>query len=322
MPPHPGFAPPPLQHSRSRLSARGRELLGLTPFVGVSLLLLVATLIVGAIVGHGSGFGHLLLSTATNATAAALFACALALTLHARSIDLSIIGTASLCGLVFASIGGVPGVVVALLVALAAGVVNAALVGVLGLHSVATTLGIGVIMVVIVLAKAHGGAVLLKHALPGALVIVVLVLLVLAAVALDLFYLLVPGRQGMPKFLRRSVVHLAAAGLAGLGGVVQVIVVHTSVANTGMWILMFAFAAAFLGGTSASGHGRSLVGAVLAAAFLSALSLDVALVGLNVYVGYALVGVVLVLALGGDRLRTFLLTPKASTPARPAGPAQ
>lgn len=321
--PHPGLAaPPPPARPRTRLSDRGRELVGLVPFVGASVLLLVVVLVLGSLTKHGS-VGNLLDTTIKTGTATALYACALATTLYARSIDLSIVGTASLCALVFASVGGgVPGVAVALLVALVVGVVTAALVGLLGFNSVATTLATGLIMTTIVLATTHGRPVVVREVLPGAVVYVVLVLLVLAAIALDIVHLLVPRRRKARAFLHRCVAHLVAAGLAGVGGVVHVIVLRVSVADTSWWILVPALAAAFLGGTSASGHARSFVGALVAAMFLATTTLVIALMGWSPYLGQVLVGIVLVLAVGGDRLRDLLSTPKASTPPRSALPAQ
>lgn len=323
VPPHSGLAaPPPLPQPRTRLSARGRELVGLTPFVGVSLLLFVAVEIVAVVLGHGAHAGQTLAVTAMSATAGALFACAVALTLHARSLDVSIFGTVALCDVVFVAVGGAPGLVIALVVALAAGIVNAALAGLLRLHSVAVTLGTGAVMAGIALAALHGRTLMLKDVLPAAFPTVVLVLIVLAAVGLDIVHLVGRTDERTPEWLRHALAHVAAALLAGLGAVVQATVVRSTFTDTGVSVLIAAIAAAFLGGTSASGHSRSLVGAVLAAAFLGAASVVIAIAGMNSYVDQVVVGVVLVLAVGGDRLRDLLLTPKASTPPRPAFPAQ
>jgi ribose/xylose/arabinose/galactoside ABC-type transport system permease subunit len=323
MSPPPGFATAPPRQPHPRLSARGRELVGLAPFVGVSLLLLVIAQIVAVVVLPSGGFGDTLRSTIMGVTARALFACALALTLHARSLDVSIFGTAALCGVVFAAIGGVVGLVVTLAVALVVGVVNAALVGLLRLHSVAATLGTGALMFGVALVATHGGSLTLKHLLPAAIGTVVLVLLVLLAIGLDVLHLFVRVGERVPEPLRRSLSHVAAALLVGVGAVVEAVLLRSAApGGVGMELLLAAFAAAFLGGTSASGRGRSLVGVVIAAAFLTSISLTVGFVGRSPYIYYVVVGVLLVLAVGGDRLRDLLLTPKASTPAHPAHPAK
>lgn len=318
--PHPpGFSSAPPSPHRQRLSARGRELLGLAPFVGICVILLVIGEIVAVVVLPSGGLGDTLRSTVMGVTARALFACALALTLHARSLDVSIFGTAALCGVVFVAVGGVPGVLVTLAVALAAGVVNAALAGLLRLHSVATTLGTGALMYGIALVTTHGRTLTLKHLLPEAITTVVLVLLVLLAIGLDVLHLFTAVGRNLPDRLRRSLSHVAAALLVGVGAVVEGVLLRSAApGGVGMELLLAAFAAAFLGGTSASGRGRSLVGVVIAAAFLTSISLAVGFVGKSPYIYYVLVGVLLVLAVGGDRLRDLLLTPKASTPARPA----
>lgn len=322
--PPPGSAPPQ-PPARPGPSARGRELIGLAPFVGASLLLFVVAQVVAAVAAPAGGVGQIMGSTVSTMTAGALFACAISVTLHARSLDLSIFGTVAVCGVVLAAVGGVLGALVALVVALVAGVVNAALAGLLRLHSVATTLGSGFVMLGIALASGHGPNRVIRDVLPRSLTTVILVLLVLVAVAVDVLYLFTPLGRNVPDGLRRSLAHVAAALLAGLGAVAQAAVIRSAFVDTGVWMLVGAVAAAFLGGTSASGRGRSLVGVVLAAAFLSSITVTVALVGAGPYVGYVLVGVLLVLAVGGDRLRTLLLEPKAATPntpPRPASPAQ
>lgn len=291
-----------------------RDLAGLGPFVGASLLLLVVAM--GAFVVVGPEASAMIRIHMQSTTTLALVACALALPLSARSPDLSIAGTAVACGLVAALVGGIPGLLVGLVVAVVVGVVNGALVGLLGLHPVVTTLATGLGLGLPVVLVGGGPGVRVEQPLPAGITVAVLVLLVLVAVAVDAVSVFGRVRSPLPDALHRAAMHVAAAVLAGLAGILQVSHLRFVTPSGASDWLLIGFAAALIGGTSAFGGWRSLFGAVLAAGFLVALRQVLVVLDAESAVSTLVVVILLLVALGADRLRASLTRPRAAVTAR------
>lgn len=240
-------------------------------------------------------------------TQVALFACAAALPLSVRSIDFSLAGTAAVCGVVFGLVGGVPGLLVGLVVAVVIGVVNGALAGLLDLHPAMTTFatGMGLTGIVVLATSARGKTI--DQPLPPAFAVAVLVLLFAVAVAVDAVTV-ANVQVSLPDTVRRASMHAAAGVLAGLAGIVSASTIRYVAPNLiSSNLLLLGFAAAAIGGTSALGGWRSLLGAVLAAGFLAAVQQVQALLGLPTYISWFVAIGVLLVGLGGDRLRAYLM---------------
>lgn len=279
------------------------------PFVGVALLLMVIGLVVLAVVGPSPLVGLRL--HVGGWTQAALFAVGLALPLSARSPDLSLAGIAAFSGLAFSYGGGVSGLVLGLVVAAMFGAVNAVLVGLLGLHPAITTLTTGLVLVALAGMVASPSGRQVESPLPGAVTVLLLVLVFVVAAAVDATSLFARVTSPVPDGLHRAAMHLAAALLAGAAGILQTSTLRfASPAGSTSWLLLAGFAAVLVGGTSAFGGYRSLLGAVLAASFVVSMQQALLIANVTSIAVTVLVGVLLLAALGADRLRAFLTRPK------------
>jgi ribose transport system permease protein len=102
----------------------------------------------------------------------------------------------------------------------------------------------------------------------------------------------------------RVAVYTLCAALAGLAGVIQVARVTSASPDAGLGMELTAGAAVLLGGTSFLGGRGSLFGTLLGVLFLGVLQNGVTLAGVSPFWGNVVSGVVLIVAIGLDRLRT------------------
>ncbi|MQA80907.1 MAG: hypothetical protein GEV10_20895 [Streptosporangiales bacterium] len=309
------LVPPPSVRPSTPSHGLVRDVAGVGPFVGVALLLMVIGLVVLAVAGptplvglglHVGGW-----------TQAALFAVGLALPLSARSPDLSLAGVAMFSGLAFSYGGGLSGLLLGLVVAAMFGVVNAALVGLLGLHPAITTLATGLVLTALggMVASPSGRQV--ENPLPGAITVLLLVMVSLIAVAVDAMSIFGRVTSPLPDGLHRAAMHVAAALLAGMAGILQTSTMRFAApAGSTSWLLLAGFAAVLIGGTSAFGGYRSLLGAVLAASFVMSMQRALTIANVTAIGVTVLLGALLLVALGADRLRAFLTRPRPAAAPR------
>ncbi len=118
---------------------------------------------------------------------------------------------------------------------------------------------------------------------------------------------------GNPEAARLAGINVAAVrvtvygicgGLAGLAGVIYASQITSASADFGIGTELTAGAAVLLGGTSFLGGRGSLLGTLLGVLFLGMLQNGVTLEGISPYWGNVVSGIVLIVAIGIDRLRT------------------
>jgi ribose transport system permease protein len=110
---------------------------------------------------------------------------------------------------------------------------------------------------------------------------------------------------GIPVAAIRVSVYTISAGLAGLAAVMDTSRLTSASPNTGLGIELTAGAAVLLGGTSFMGGRGSVVGTLLGVLFLGVLSNGLVLAGISPFWGGVVSGVVLIIAIGIDRLRAI-----------------
>jgi len=101
----------------------------------------------------------------------------------------------------------------------------------------------------------------------------------------------------------RIAVYTICGGLAGLAGVLSAAHVGAASPDAGIGMELTAAAAVLLGGTSFMGGRGSLLGTLLGIAFLGVLQNGVTLTGISPYWSNVVSGIVLIVAVGIDRLR-------------------
>jgi ribose transport system permease protein len=108
---------------------------------------------------------------------------------------------------------------------------------------------------------------------------------------------------GIPTAAIRVSVFTISGGLAALAAVMDTSRLTSATPNAGLGVELTAGAAVLLGGTSFMGGRGSVVGTLLGVVFLGVLSNGLVLAGISPFWGAVVSGVVLIVAIGIDRLR-------------------
>ena len=256
-------------------------------------------------------------------------------------LDLSVASTLAVAGVVMASIPNLAlGILAALALGLAVGAVNAFFVGVVGVNSFITTLGMlfalrGLAFVisneapVSLTDKSAGiafGQPLLGPFTPRVLIFI------LVFVALQLFlsrvqtgreFFAVGGNRqaardaGIPVGRRILVGFMISGFVAALAGVINTLERTTADPTAGSTVLLAAIASAIIGGNLLKGGRGSVVGTLIGAAALGVLEVTLTLSGVQVPVQQIFIGGILLLAVTSDpnSLRAVMASIRTLRPA-------
>lgn len=239
-------------------------------------------------------------------------------------LDLAVASTLAVAGVVMASFDNLAlGIVVALLVGLVVGVVNAFFVVVVGINSFIATLGMlfflrGAAFVIsgeepVRLADRDAGIAFGKPILGDLTPRMLIFILVFIALQVFLtrvragreFYAVGGNRQaardaGIPVNRRVFMGFMISGFVAALAGVINTLERTAADPTAGSTVLLASFAAAIIGGVLLTGGRGSVFGTLLGAASLGILQVALTLTGVQVDVQNIVIGAVLLLAVITD----------------------
>ena len=252
-------------------------------------------------------------------------------------MDLSLAANLSLSGVVMAGLmvnNGVPPLVAApLALALGAliGLINGLIITRLKINAIITTLGMMSILegsaFIITQGKTIFGDPIdsLKFLSSGTLLdaipVPVIVLFVVYALAFLVLrrttfgaYIFAVGNNSKAAWLSgvnvnriKVATYVVAGTLAAFGGIMQIARQGTATAGMGADFLFPILTAVVLGGASLTGGRGKIVNTLIAAVFLTTITNGMVLLGISIYTQRVISGVILIVALSLDRLRTLRL---------------
>jgi ribose transport system permease protein len=252
-------------------------------------------------------------------------------------IDLSLAANLSLSGVVMAALiinNGVPtlgAALVALALGAAVGLINGLVITRLRINAIITTLGMMSILEGLAFMLTQGKTVFgdpldsLKFLSSGtlfdAIPVPVIVLFISYAVAFVVLRRTTYGARvfaagnnpraawlsGVNVDRVKVVTYIIAGTLAGFGGVMQVARQGTATAGMGADFLFPILTAVVLGGASLTGGRGKIVNTLIAAIFLTTITNGMVLLGISIYTQRVISGLILIVALSLDRLRTLRL---------------
>ncbi len=252
-------------------------------------------------------------------------------------MDLSLAANLSLSGVVMAGLmvnNGVPPLVAApLALALGAliGLINGLIITRLKINAIITTLGMMSILegsaFIITQGKTIFGDPIdsLKFLSSGTLLdaipVPVIVLFVVYALAFLVLrrttfgaYIFAVGNNSKAAWLSgvnvnriKVATYVVAGTLAAFGGIMQIARQGTATAGMGSDFLFPILTAVVLGGASLTGGRGKIVNTLIAAVFLTTITNGMVLLGISIYTQRVISGVILIVALSLDRLRTLRL---------------
>ncbi len=252
-------------------------------------------------------------------------------------IDLSLASTLSLCGVVMAALmvnSDLPPLLaglVALVIGALIGLVNGLIITRLKINAIITTLGMMSILDGLAFIMTQGKTIFgdsistIKFLSSGTLLdlipIPVIILFIFYAVAFVVLrrtaygaYVFASGNNQKAAWLSgvnvsriKVATYILAGVLAAFGGVMQVARQGTATAGMGSDFLFPILTAVVLGGASLTGGRGKIVNTLIAAIFLTTITNGMVLLGISIYTQRVVSGLILIVALSLDRLRTLRL---------------
>jgi ribose transport system permease protein len=252
-------------------------------------------------------------------------------------IDLSLAANLSLSGVVMAALminNGVPtfgAAVIALLLGAAVGLVNGLIITRLRINAIITTLGMMSILEGLTFMLTQGKTIFgdpldsVKFLSSGTLLDRIPVPVVILFIAYTVAFVVLrrttygarvfaAGNNSKAAWLSgvnvdriKVVTYILAGTLAAFGGVMQVARQGTATAGMGADFLFPILTAVVLGGASLTGGRGKIVNTLIAAIFLTTITNGMVLLNISIYTQRVVSGIILIVALSLDRLRTLRL---------------